>query len=88
MKKDTYTKPEAMGIIADTLEKSGLYQPVKPYTMEEYHELTARACTLAVSGEIDKADHIRKSLDRHSPDYIKRLQTATGGSLQGKPDCT
>ena len=75
--KQTYTKPEAMGIIADTLEKAGLYEPIKPYTEDEFFELTARKNTLALSGRTKQAEHINKSLHHHAPEYIRKLQTAT-----------
>jgi len=82
--KQTYTKPEAMGIIADTLEKAGLYEPIKPYTEDEFFELTARKNTLALSGRTKQAEHIQKSLHHHAPEYIRKLQTATARAETGK----
>ena len=82
--KQTYTKPEAMGIIADTLEKAGLYEPIKPYSMEEYEELTSRKNTLAMTGRIPEADLINTSLQNHAPEYIRKLQGATQEAETGK----
>jgi len=75
--KQTYTKPEAMSKIQEALESIGLAQPIKPYTEDEFFELTARKNTLALSGRTKQAEHINKSLHHHAPEYIRNLQTAT-----------
>jgi len=69
-------KPNALAKICDGLEKRGLYTPDAPLTLSEYNELTARACTLATTGNLESAEHITATRDRHAPDFIRALKTA------------
>lgn len=77
----TYTKPEAMGIIQEALEHAGLAQPIKPYSITEYNELTRPTDQTDQTDRTADRSQTPDTLHLYTPDTIRDLQEATGEAL-------